>query len=112
MAVSLITSMIAGCSAPQRVTDDIEMLKVEAQAHFEFNTRLLNRSISTNDEELQKKLRLIMISKIAHERTMRALQLLSEYVDSTEFLSDAEAAETKQLIIETVDEVLRQRDEQ
>lgn len=112
MVVSLIVSTTAGCSAPQRVTDDIEMLKVEAQAQFELNQRLLDKSISTNEADLRKKMKLIMISKMAHERTMRALQLLSEYVDSTEFLSNAEASETKRLIIETVNEVLRQRDEQ
>lgn len=106
-----IVGMTAGCSAPQRVVDDIALLKLEAQAHYEFNQQVLEKSISTNDEELQKKLKLLMISKIAHQRTMRGLQLLSEYLDSIEFMSNAEASATKQLIIDTVEEVLRRRSE-
>lgn len=106
-----IVGMIVGCSAPQRVVDDIALLKLEAQAHYSFNQQVLEKSISTNDEELQKKLKLLMISKIAHQRTMRGLQLLSEYLDSIEFMSNAEASATKQLIIDTVEEVLRRRSE-
>ncbi len=93
------------------MTDDIEMLKIEAQAHFDFNQKLLDRSKSSTSEDLQKKLQLIMISKLAHERTTRALQLLSEYLDSTEFMSDAEISETRQLIIDTVNEMLRRNGE-
>lgn len=103
--------MTVGCSAPQRVVDDIAMLKLDAQAHYELNQKILERSISNNDEELQKKLKLTMISKIAHQRTMRGLRLLQEYLDSTEFLSNTEASATKQLIIDTVNEVLRRRND-
>ncbi len=93
------------------MTDDIRMLQYEEAAIFEFNQELLRRTKTHSDEELQKKLRLTMASKIAHQRVERGLKLLLEYLDSIEFMSDAEISATKQMIKDTVEEVLkRQRD--
>lgn len=96
MIFSLI--VVSGCSAPQRVVDDIDALKVDAKALFDFNQEFLKRSKATTEAELEKKMKIIMISRLAHQRTMEGLDLLGEYVGSSEIISNAQLAATEETI--------------
>lgn len=96
-----------GCQAPQRVTDDIQALKNDAKALYEFNQEFLKRTKTTNEQELQKKLRLMMISEVAHERATRGLELLHEYLGSAEFISNAQLTATEEVIEQIADRVAK-----
>lgn len=97
--------MTSGCTAPQRVVDDIETLKVDAEALFQFNQEFLKRSKATTEEELDKKMKIIMISRLAHQRTMEGLNLLGEYLGSSEIVSNAQLAATEDTINKIAEKV-------
>lgn len=97
--------MIGGCSVPQRVVDDIQALKIETQALYSFNQEFLKRANSNSAAELEKKTKMIMISKIAYQRAMEGLDLLSEYMGSSEVISKAQLAATEETINKIADRV-------
>lgn len=97
--------MIIGCQAPQRVVDDVQTLRLQEQALYEFNSEFLSRAKCKNNEELQKKLKLVMICKIAHQRAVQGLMLLQEYVGSTEIISNAQLVATEENIKKIAEKV-------
>ena len=94
-----------GCQAPQRVVDDIQALKLQEQALYEFNSEFLTRAKCKNNEELQKKLKIVMICKIAHQRATQGLALLEEYTGSTEIISNTQLAITEENIKKIAEKV-------
>lgn len=97
--------MIIGCQAPQRIVDDAQTLRLQEQALYEFNSEFLSRTKCKNSDELQKKLKLVMICKIAHQRAAQGLALLQEYVGSTEIISNAQLAATEENIKKIAEKV-------
>jgi len=97
--------MTTGCQVPQRVTDDVASLKADEQALFDFNSEFLRRAKSSNSEELQKKLKIIMISTLAHERASRGIILLAEYLDSSEIITNSQLAATEEMAKRIADKV-------
>jgi hypothetical protein len=97
--------LTGGCSAPQRVIDDIKTLKVDAKALYDFNREFLKRAKSSTPEELEKKMKMVMINEIAYQRTMDGLNLLGEYVGSLEIISNAQLAATEDTINRIADRV-------
>lgn len=104
--------MVSGCTVPQRVYDDIAMLKLEEQALYNFNLAFLQRAKSTTNEELQKKLKMVMISKVAHQRAEQGLDLLGEYVGASEVISNAQLAATEDTIKQIADKVVEKLKEE
>lgn len=101
---------LAGCQVPQRVADDLKSLKVDEQTLFDFNQEFLKRAKSSNNEELQKKLKIIMICNMAHERASRGLELLVEYLGSTEIFTSDQAKLTEDMIKKIADKVAERMD--
>jgi len=99
---------LAGCQVPQRVADDVRVLKTDEQALFDFNQEFLKRAKSSNNEELQKKLKIIMISNMAHERATRGLQLLAEYLGSTEIITSGQLNLTEEMITKIANKVAQE----
>ena len=83
---------------PKKVHDDVKALKIDEQALFEFNQEFLKRIQSTNNEELQKKLKLTMIVQMSHERVARGLDLLETYLISSEIITSSQLLITEDLI--------------
>jgi len=97
--------IIVGCQAPQRVNDDIKSLKADEQVLFDFNQEFLKRANSSNNDELQKKLKITMISQMAHQRSSRGLDLLAQYLGSTEIITSPQLTATEDIIKKIADQV-------
>lgn len=90
--------LMVGCQVPKKVHDDVKALRIDEQALFEFNQEFLKRAQSTNNDELQKKLKLTMIVQMSHERTVRGLELLESYLVSSEIITSSQLLITEDLI--------------
>ena len=101
-----------GCEVPQKVTDDVQALRIEVKSMYEFNQQFLKRTKSTTKAELDKKLKLIMISKMAYQRAERGLVLLAEYLKSSEIVSTAQLAATEETIKKIANKVAEKMQEE
>lgn len=83
----IFATLLAGCSVPARVMQDLMLIEQEEQKLYDFNTKLIKSLNIYSAEELSKKIELLTISRIAHHRVKTAIRLLAEYLESTEYLS-------------------------
>lgn len=90
--LSLLMLVAAGCAHPEYIREDNALLIRENQAVYEFNLKLLDRLPATTEEQFAKKLALREIVNSAHHRADKALKLLADYLDSTEFVDDEDEA--------------------
>lgn len=105
MITAIFCVTLVGCQVPQKVVEDVKVLKADEQALFEFNQEFLKKAKSSNNEELQKKLKIIMICNMAHERSSRGLELLMEYLGSTEVITSGQLNMTEEMISKIANKV-------
>lgn len=91
LSLILILSCI-GCSVPTNIKEDVAIIKAEEQALYDFNFKLIKKLRADTTEDLQKKIDLLTISRIAHSRAQKGLELLAEYLDSTEYIKNEDLA--------------------
>ena len=86
LILGVLLAFCAGCEAPPKVAEDIALIQNEEAKMYEFNQELLKRLKTSTPEEIQRKIDLLTISRIAHHRVKTATNLLAEYLQSTEYL--------------------------
>lgn len=110
MKVQVVAIVVAffglsiGCSVPEKIKKDIGLIQKEEKILYEFNQKLLKSLQTETEQDLQKQVDLLTISRIAHHRVNTAAQLLGEYLDSTEYLVEADV-ELGENIVELIKKV-------
>jgi hypothetical protein len=90
---------MVGCQVPQKTYDDVKALKIDEQALYDFNQEFLKKiQPTTNNDDLQKRLRLTMIVQMSHDRASRGLKMLEAYLNSSEIITSSQMLLTEEMI--------------
>lgn len=92
LVLAFMLIFCVGCGVPQKVLDDIALIQQEEQKLYDFNQQLLKSLPTKSEKDLQAKVDLLTISRIAHHRTKTGCKLLLEYLDSTEYFTPEDRA--------------------
>ena len=97
--------LVAGCQIPTQVSEDMGILHKNNNAMYQFNLQLLDEFPVTDEESITKKLQLRDVINTVYHRTKKAITLLAEYFDSTQYVDSESEDEMRTFFEELIEKV-------